>query len=184
MPTLIKTLSQVLLCSHSTLYLYIELCSSNLDKLLNLRLFSKKKKKVNSVTCWVFQKANSYMISVCIFRNVLRITTCKKEKKWQREKLSCHGVLTGCRLFWRWEDPPELLQVEVRGLGLPTIWREIVMVLCWSVIGFASLGCGVTLGPRKGPVTRFNKGLLMCQYRNILATLCLQPAVILSWTLN
>ena len=130
MPTLIKTLSQVLLCSHSTLYLYIELCSSNLDKLLNLRLFSKQKKKVNSVTCWVFQKANSYMISVCIFRNVLRITTCKKEKNWQREKLSCHGVLTGCRLFWRWEDPPELLQVEVRGLGLPTIWREIVMVLC------------------------------------------------------
>ena len=36
MPTLIKTPSQVLLCSHSTLYLYIELCSSNLDKLLNL----------------------------------------------------------------------------------------------------------------------------------------------------
>ena len=70
------------------------------------------------------------MISVHIFRNVLRITTCKKEKNWQREKLSCHAVLTGCRLFWRWEDPPELLQVEVRGLGLPTIWREIVMVLC------------------------------------------------------
>lgn len=70
MPTLVENLSQVLLCCRNTLF--ISLCrtsaaQTSVSYLTSLSLFSHQKKNVNSVTCWVLQKEDSYMISVHIY---------------------------------------------------------------------------------------------------------------------
>lgn len=80
----------------------------------------------------------------------------EKGRMGQREKSSCNAVLMKCRLFWGWDDPSELSQLEVRGLGFPTICRQIS----------ASWGRGVTLGNARRGLTSDGYG---CLWATLLA---------------